>query len=115
MKSTFTYDLICSLLQFGWLVAIFFTHLIIHFLFNAKYKKTLTFISSYVFGLMCVYFYWWFAAEFAPTEEIRGYVNSKDGAPRVFAPVVMPFFVMIGYLFLSPLLWVICRLKKPNE
>ena len=112
MKNTFIYDLICSLLQFGWLIAISSTHLIIHFLFDAKFKKLLSFISGYVFGLICVYVYWWFAAEYAPTDEIRNEIYSKDGAPRVFAPFVMPFYVVIGYILLSPFLWLICRLIK---
>ena len=96
-------------------IAISSTHLIIHFLFDAKFKKLLSFISGYVFGLICVYVYWWFAAEYAPTDEIRNEIYSKDGAPRVFAPFVMPFFVMIGYILLSPFLWLICRLNKTKS
>ena len=106
------YETICLTLQFGWLIAIFATHLIIHFFFQSKFKMTLTVLSGYIIGLVCVYTYWWFAAEYAPTDEIRNEIYSKDGAPRVFAPFVMPFFVMIGYILLSPFLWLICRLNK---
>lgn len=112
MGNVFLYDLICSLLQVGWLIAIFSTHLILHFLFDAKYKKILSSISGYVFGLISVYIYWWFSAEYAPTDEIRGEIYSKDGAPLIFAPFVMPFYVLFGYILLSPFLWLICRLKK---
>jgi len=105
------YETVCILLQFGWLIAIFATHLIIHFFLRLRFKKTLTFLLGYIIGLVCVYAYWWYAAEYAPTEEIQNEIYSKDGAPKLFAPFVMPFFVLFGYLVLSPILWLICKIK----
>ena len=107
------YETICLTLQFGWLIAIFATHLIIHFFFQSKFKMTLTLtvLSGYMIGLVCVYTYWWFAAEYAPTEEIQSEIYNKDGAPKLFAPFVMPFLVIFGYLALSPILWLICKIK----
>ena len=45
-----------------------------------------------------VWWYWDFAAEFAPTEEIAAEILKKDGAPMGTAPFLMPD--LSGVLFL---------------
>ena len=100
------YETVCTLLQFGWLIAIFATHLIIHFFLRLRFKKTLTFLSGYIIGLVCVYTYWWYAAEYAPTEKIKSYgskfiyIDMKD--QYIFCERTASIYLLIGtVLFLK--------------
>ena len=57
-----------------------------------------------------MWIYWDFAASYAPTEEIADEILSKDGAPQVFAPIVMPFFVGVYFAFMWPITCLVTRI-----
>ena len=65
---------------------------------------------GYLTGFLSVWIYCDFAASYAPTKEIADEILSKDGAPQVFAPMVMPFFVGVYSAFMWPITCLVTRI-----
>jgi len=51
-----------------------------------KFRFLLTLVVGYIIGVFSGWWYWDFAADFAPTEEVAAEILKKDGAPMVAAP-----------------------------
>lgn len=74
------------------------------------WKIVVTLLPGYMAGVICVWVYWEFAGTYAPTEAIAEEILSKDGAPQLLAPFVMPFFVGIYFAMMWPFAWIVTRL-----
>ena len=89
--------------------------LLCHYRFPHFQKVWIVLGIGYLTGVLSVWIYWDFAASYAPTEEIADEILSKDGAPQVFAPFVMPIFVGIYFAFMWPITWLVTRICPRKE
>ena len=54
----------------------------------------------------------------AHIDDLQGIVRgvkellAKDGAPQLFAPFVMPFFVAVYFLLMLPITWLVTKIWK---
>ncbi len=84
--------------------------LLSHYRFPRSKKVWIVLGIGYLTGVLSVWIYWDFAASYAPTQEIADEILSKDGAPQVFAPFVMPFFVGVYFALMWPITWLVTRI-----
>ena len=89
--------------------------LLCHYRFPHFQKVWIVLSIGYLTGVLSVWIYWDFAASYAPTEEIADEILSKDGAPQVFAPFVMPIFVGIYFALMWPITWLVTRICARKE
>ena len=110
-----SYSLICNALRFSFVGFMAITWLICYFRFEGEGKVIATLVVGYIAGVVGSWAYWDFASKYAPTTEIAAEIMSKDGAPRLFAPFIMPLFVGFFYLLLWPALNGIARLFPDSK
>ena len=111
------YSIICNLIRLSPVVFIGITWLIGYYLFtnHNKFRFFLTLAVRYIIGLFSVWGDWDFATQFAPTEKIAAEIVTKDGAPMVVAPFIMPIYVGIYFLIMSPVTWVVIKVCPRNN
>jgi hypothetical protein len=111
------YYLSCWAIRLSPIILMGTAWLICHYRFPGGKKVWVTLAVGYLIGVLSVWLYWDFAGRFAPTHQIAAEIYSKDGAPRLFAPFVMPFFVGVYFLILWPATWLVTRIwpRKDGE
>tara|TARA_B100001093_G_scaffold458188_1_gene470447 strand:+ start:414 stop:674 length:261 start_codon:yes stop_codon:yes gene_type:complete len=70
---------------------------------------------GYLTGVLSVWIYWHFAASYAPTQEIADEIMTKDGAPQVLTPFVMPIFVGVYFVLMWPFTWLVAKILPRKE
>ena len=93
------------------------TSLLFHYrLPSFKHKVLIVLVVGYFSGVLSVWAYWKFAIFFAPNDSLAAELLSKDGAPQLFAPFVMPFFVVFYFLLMLPVTWLVTKLwRRPGS
>lgn len=105
------YSVICWGIRLGPMFIMGVLWLICYYYFVSHGRTLLlTLAIGYLSGIVSVWVYWEFAGAYAPTEAIADEILSKDGAPRMLAPFVMPIFVGIYFLAMWPFTWLVTRL-----
>ena len=89
------------------------TTLLFHYRLPRSKNKVLSVLAvGYLSGVLSVWAYWDFAISFAPNDNLAGELLAKDGAPQLFAPFVMPFFVAVYFLLMLPITWLVTKIWK---
>ena len=114
MKEPF-YSIACWSIRLSPVLIMGAVWLLCHYRFPHFQKVWIVLGIGYLTGVLSVWIYWDFAASYAPTEEIADEILSKDGAPQVFAPFVMPIFVGIYFAFMWPITWLVTRICPRKE
>ena len=114
MKEPF-YSMACWAIRVSPFLIMGTVWLLCHYRFPHFQKVWIVLGIGYLTGVLSVWIYWDFAASYAPTEEIAYEILSKDGAPQVFAPFVMPIFVGIYFAFMWPITWLVTRICPREE
>lgn len=114
MKEPF-YSIACWAIRLSPVLIMGAVWLLCHYRFPHFQKVWIVLGTGYLTGVLSVWIYWDFAASYAPTEEIADEILSKDGAPQVFAPFVMPIFVGIYFAFMWPITWLVTRICPRKE
>ena len=114
MKEPF-YSIACWSIRLSPVLIMGAVWLLCHYRFPHFQKVWIVLGIGYLTGVLSVWIYWDFAASYAPTEEIADEILSKDGAPQVFAPFVMPIFVGIYFAFIWPITWLVTRICPRKE
>ena len=114
MKEPF-YSIACWAIRLSPVLIMGAVWLLCHYRFPHFQKVWIVLGIGYLTGVLSVWIYWDFAASYAPTEEIADEILSKDGAPQVFAPFVMPIFVGIYFAFMWPITWLVTRIFPRKE
>jgi len=114
MKEPF-YSIACWSIRLSPVLIMGAVWLLCHYRFPHCPKVWIVLGIGYLTGVLSVWIYWDFAASYAPTEEIADEILSKDGAPQVFAPFVMPIFVGIYFAFMWPITWLVTRICPRKE
>ena len=111
MKEPF-YSIACWAIRLSPILFMGVAWLLYHYRFPRSKKKKVWIVLGigYLTGVLSVWIYWDFAASYAPTEEIADEILSKDGAPKVCAPFVMPFFVGVYLALMWPITWLVTRI-----
>lgn len=114
MKEPF-YSIACWAIRLSPVLIMGTVWLLCHYRFPHFQKVWIVLGIGYLTGVLSVWIYWDFAASYAPTEEIADEILSKDGAPQVFAPIVMPFFVGVYFALMWPITWLVTRICARKE
>ena len=114
MKEPF-YSIACWSIRLSPVLIMGAVWLLCHYRFPHFQKVWIVLGIGYLTGVLSVWIYWDFAASYAPTDEIADEILSKDGAPQVFAPFVMPIFVGIYFAFMWPITWLVTRICPRKE
>ena len=114
MKEPF-YSIACWAIRLSPVLIMGAVWLLCHYRFPHFQKVWIVLGIGYLTGVLSVWIYWDFAASYAPTDEIADEILSKDGAPQVFAPFVMPIFVGIYFAFIWPITWLVTRICPRKE
>ena len=114
MKEPF-YSIACWSIRLSPVLIMGAVWLLCHYRFPHFQKVWIVLGIGYLTGVRSVWIYWDFAASYAPTEEIADEILSKDGAPQVFAPFVMPIFVGIYFALMWPVTWLVTRICPRKE
>ncbi|MEC7394099.1 MAG: hypothetical protein VX839_04365 [Verrucomicrobiota bacterium] len=114
MKEPF-YSIACWSIRLSPVLIMGTVWLLCHYRFPHFQKVWIVLGIGYLTGVLSVWIYWDFAASYAPTEEIADEILSKDGAPQVFAPFVMPIFVGIYFALMWPITWLVTRICPRKE
>ena len=109
MKEPF-YSIACWSIRLSPVLIMGTVWLLCHYRFPHFQKVWIVLGIGYLTGVLSVWIYWDFAASYAPTEEIADEILSKDGAPQVFAPFVMPIIVCIYFALMWPITWLVTRI-----
>ena len=111
------YSIICNLMRLSPIMLMGITWLAAYYLlpnYN-KFRFLLTLVVGYIIGVFSVWWYWDFAAEFAPTEEVAVEILKKNGAPMVAAPFLMPIYLVFYFCIMWPITWIVTRFCPRNN
>ena len=89
--------------------------LLCHYRFPESKNLWITLGIGYLTGVLSVWIYWHFAASYAPTQEIADEIMTKDGAPQVLTPFVMPIFVGVYFVLMWPITWLLTKIFPRKE
>ena len=111
------YFLICNLMRLRPIILMGITWLATYYLLpnHNKFRFRLTLVVGYIIGVFSVCWYWDFAAEFAPTEEIAAAILKKDGAPMVAVPFLRPIYLVFYFCIMWPITWSVTRFCPRNN
>ncbi len=111
------YSITCWAIRLSPILLMGIAWLVGHYRYWGWKTVLVTLAVGYITGVASVWAYWNFAGTYAPTAEIADEILTKDGAPQLFAPFVMPIFVVIYFALMWPPAWIVTRLiprKKPK-
>ena len=107
------YSIICWVIRLIPIGLMGSTSLLFHYrLPSFKHKVLIVLVVGYFSGVLSVWAYWEFAISFAPNDSLAAELLSRDGAPQLFAPFVMPLFVAFYFLLMLPITWLVTRIWK---
>ena len=110
------YSIICWVIRLIPIGLMGLTSLLFHYrLPSFEHKLLIVLVVGYFSGVLSVWAYWKFAISFAPNDNLAGELLSKDGAPQLFAPFVMPLFVAVYFLLMLPITWLVTKIwRRPG-
>ena len=107
------YSIVCWSIRLSPVVLMGATWLLFYYRFPSSHTKVWVVLGiGYLSGVFSVWWYWDFAISFAPNDLIAEELLSKDGAPQLFAPFVMPLFVAVYFLLMWPVTWLVTKIWK---